>query len=182
MSNAQRAGRAIGAMFFSVFGSLWNLSWVWQRYPENWILMMAIVAVGAGILTVAICIAKENSVAAESETTDSKRIRRQFNLINVGQWLAIFVVANVLINTGKSDWVVMAVIFIVGLHFIPLARLFRYAPHYLLGTLLMIWAVCYPWLADGPSDPIGCLGTGLLLWGGAFCALRKTTAALQVSL
>jgi hypothetical protein len=71
-------------------------------------------------------------------------------------------------------WVVTAVIFIVGLHFMPLARIFRYAPHYVSGAALILVAVVYPFAAPGgPQDPVGCLAAALILWLSALCGLRQ---------
>ncbi len=181
MGNSPRAGRAIGAIFFSVFGSLWNLSWAWQAHRGNSILLAVIAIVGLTILICAIRIYKKNAGSPCPATPESKRSDRYFHLINVGQWIVIFIVANVLINLGKAEWVVMSVIFIVGLHFIPMARLFNYAPHYALGVVIMLWSVSYPELANGPADPIGASGMGLLLWSGAVYALHSKTPSVQLT-
>mgnify|MGYP000627320004 CR=1 FL=1 len=173
MGNSPRAGRAIGAMFFSVFGSLWNLSWAWQAHRGNWILLAVIAIAGLTILTCAIRISTQNAGSSCPATPESKRSDRYFHLINFGQWIVI--------NLGKAEWVVMSVIFIVGLHFIPMARLFNYAPHYALGVVIMLWSVSYPKLADGPADPIGALGMGLLLWSGAVYALHSKTPSVPLS-
>lgn len=181
MSNSPRAGRAIGAMFFSVFGTLWILAWTWQTHAGHWLMHIATGGLGVSLLMYAIKIYRENADSSQVLTAADKRTERNFHLINAGQWLVIFIVANVLINLGQAEWVQMSIIFIVGLHFIPMARLFNYVPHYLLGTAIMLWAVCYPLICSGPADPLGCLGMGLLLWSGALYALHHKTTSVQLS-
>jgi hypothetical protein len=88
----------------------------------------------------------------------------------------------VLNNLGKSEWIVAGIIVVVGLHVIPLARLFRYFPHYVVGTALIIWAICYPSTTPGGAkDALGCLGTGVILWCSALFALTKKAASLKDS-
>ena len=44
---------------------------------------------------------------------------------------------------------------------------------YDLGGVLMAWALAYPMLLpQGPANPVGCLGAGLILWCGALYSLR----------
>ena len=67
---------------------------------------------------------------------------------------------------------------VVGLHFVPLAYVFRYPPHYVLAAALVGYAAAYPQVAaGGPADPVGFLGAGLLLWGSALWSLRASRPA-----
>ena len=101
-----------------------------------------------------------------------KKVSRLFSIINAGQWVVILIVGNVLANVGLSAWVIPAAMFIIGLHFLPLARLYSNPRHYVTGGALMLLAVAYPVLVPGgPSNPIGCLGAGLVLWASALWAL-----------
>jgi hypothetical protein len=169
---ADRANRAVGAMFFSVFGCAWIVFWAINSFPGNWALVAAIVVAGLAILLQSVATFRKNKPLVTDRSADSKKRARYFHLINSGQWIAVFIVANVLINAGKPEWVLMAIITIVGLHFLPMARLFRYTPHAVLGMAMIGWAVCYSLIA-GPGNAIGCLGTGLLLWGGSMYALIR---------
>ncbi len=82
--------------------------------------------------------------------------------------MLIFIVGNVLNNLGQIDWFVPAIMLIVGLHFLPLARLLRYRFHYVTGGALIAVALVYPWLAPGgPTDPLGGLLAAAILWVGA---------------
>jgi hypothetical protein len=110
--------------------------------------------------------------AAESDTPESKRKSRIFNLVNIGQGVAIFIAVNVTNNLGHKEWFVPAFIFIVGLHFLPLAVLFKAVRHYVTGIAMILLAVLYPlFMSGGPANPVGCLGTGLILWASAITGL-----------
>jgi len=173
-ASASRAGRAIGAMFFSVFGCAWIGNWALRAYSSNCALLAGIVTVGLTLLFCAITIYRKNkgALSLDVDSAQKKKTDRIFHIVNVGQWVGIWIAVNVLNNVGKPEWAVPAAIFIIGLHFIPLARLFRYFPHYIAGSVLMVWAVVYPWIsAGGPTDSIGSLGIGVILWSSAVYGL-----------
>lgn len=80
-----------------------------------------------------------------------KQREKLFHRINAGQWIAIFVLGNALKWLGLGAWFIPMVIAVVGLHFLPLARLFRYRPHQLTGGALIALAILAP-LASGRPD------------------------------
>jgi hypothetical protein len=64
-------------------------------------------------------------------------------------------------------------ILVVGLHFLPLARLFAYPPHFVTGASLVALALAYPLLApSGPRSGLAPLGAGMILWCSAAWAIR----------
>jgi hypothetical protein len=173
-ANAILAKRASGAMFLTFFGSAWMLFGAMHAYPSTWLPALLALCAGSVIFLAAYQVYRSNRRAIEPENQDSKKISNRFHLINCAQWLMAIVAANVLINLGKPEWVVVAVMFIVGLHFVPLAHLFRHQPHYILAVALMGWALIYPLcLSQGPANPLGSLGAGLILWSAALNSLRK---------
>jgi hypothetical protein len=173
-ANAARGGRAIGAMFFSAFGGAWLALWGYSEFSPP---LLALSAVGVGTLALflwSIATYRENAEALriESQTPEAKRRSRLFNLINAGQWVTIFVLASILGKLQHQDLILPAVILVIGLHFLPLARMFSYRPHYITGITLVVLALSYPILsAEGAQSASGALGTGLVLWLSAIWAL-----------
>jgi hypothetical protein len=172
--SAARAGSAIGAMFFSVFGGVWLVMWSLQAYGVMPVLLALIAAGAIGLFLGALRQFRHNrsAHAAEANTPESKRTSRIFNIVNAIQWTMVFIAANVLNNMGYKEWFVPVLIFIVGAHFLPLAAAFKARRHYFIGAAMILLALIYPFVAPGgPSNPVGCLGAGLILWAGAFSAL-----------
>ena len=172
--SSAKAGRAIGAMFFAVFGGMWLGLWAHSEFPESVGPLLVITAVTAALLAAAYRTYKANAPAlkAIAQTPESLRKSRVFNLVNAGQWVVIVVVALILSQVGFAKWILPAVVFIVGLHFLPLARLFAYRPHYLTGAALVLLACVYPFVAaEGPQSAVGALGAGLILWISAVWAI-----------
>ncbi len=169
-------------MFFAVFGGMWLGLWAHSEYPESVAALLAIAAVTAALLAAAYQAYKANSLAlkAIAQTPESLRKSRMFSLVNARQWGVIFVVAVVLSRIGYARWILPAVVLIVGLHFLPLARLFAYRPHYLTGAALVLLACVYPFAAlEGPESAVGALGAGLILWLSAVWAISPFPSAQE---
>lgn len=171
----------MGAMFFSAFGGLWLGLWANDQYPG--VLALLVVALGTAVLlAVSRRVYKANSLAlkAVKQAPESRRKSRVFKLINGLQWGVVFLAVLLLSQTGNTRWTLPAIILIVGVHFLPLARLFQYRPHYVTGAALILLAIVYPLAArDGPENAIGALGTGLILWVSAAWAIASTSRAPQ---
>jgi hypothetical protein len=111
-------------------------------------------------------------MAAEAPSHAKQKADRVFNIVNVTQWIIILVVGNILANIGLSHWVIPAAIFIIGIHFLPLAYVFTNRYHFITGSGLIVLSIIYPFLApSGASDPVGCLGAGIILWISALWAI-----------
>lgn len=177
-ASAVAAGRAFGAMLFTVFGTV--LLEVWDRRAGVGMpAFIGIALLGIALLAMAFGIYRSHAPALkqESQTPERKRADRVFHSVNAGQWVLILVLGNVMANTGLGDWVIPMAIFVIGLHFVPLAYVFRNTPHYITGAALMGFALLYPRLAaGGPTDPVGFLGIGMVLWASAAWALRSRKA------
>jgi hypothetical protein len=179
---AAQASRAIGAMFFSVFGGLWLALWAHDVFVSPLIAYALIGIATVGILLMVLRVYKFHAPALKAELQSPKRRRqaRGFQIVNTVQWVLLSVVAIVLSNMGLALWIIPAAVFIIGAHFLPLAKLFDYPPHYVTGVAMMLLAAAYPLLAsNGASSSIGCLGAGLILWSSAAWSIRRTRSQIR---
>lgn len=177
---ADRSGRAFGAMIFAVFGAAWLAGWCWFAQRQHPLLYVLVAAVAAGIFFMAWRTYRLEAVTAAQTPTSpqERRTGRAFTLINVAQWIAIVVGINVLNNMGLGRWDVPWAILVVGVHFLALVPVFHRSSHVATGAALIVLAVAYPLLATGgPDNPVGLLGTGLILWASALWALRPASPA-----
>lgn len=176
--NAMLARRAMGALFFSFFGTAWLLLWS-QRAWQGPLLLDAVIAV-LGLALSFHCLrlyrANKAGLDALADTAASRRTRRLFSIINAAQWLLILVGGNVLANVGLAAWVLPAAVAIIGLHFLPLARLFAYPPHYVTGAALVLVALVLPLSTHAPDTPAVPLGAGLVLWASALWSVSYGVA------
>ena len=179
-NSAALASRAIGAMFFTVFGTAWIGLWNQRAFGGVVAKLAVIIALGLAILWRAWLQYNQNKSAheAEAESPEHKQASRIFNIVNVTQWVAILVVGNVLANVGLGAWVLPAAMLIIGLHFFPLAKAFNNPNLNYTGAAMVVLAVGYPFIApQGAADPVGCLLEGLILWASAVYALMPRDAA-----
>jgi len=103
------------------------------------------------------------------------RLQRAFGWIVVGSWAAVIVTAVLLGLTGHAAAVAATVCAGIGLHFFPLARLFRVPAYYVTGAALCLLAVATFALAAATSD--AALWT-LIPGVGAAVVLYATCVAL----
>jgi hypothetical protein len=178
LQRAKRGGRAIGAMFFALFGAVWLLIAYQLAHEHGWIPVA--VVIGAALLLFGSALrvfrAQRGAMLTLRQTPESQRMRRQFRAINALQWIAAAVAVVVLHGLGLEVWVVPALMLVVGLHFLPLARVFHYSPHGLTGAVLIATALLYPLVSPGgPVSPIGSAIAGMTLWLAALWALRPVS-------
>jgi MFS family permease len=180
--SASRAGAAIGAIIFSLFGAAWLMGWSIKTYGVRVPFLAPIALVGLAIFITALRQFRRNRAAyvTACDTPEHKKSSRIFSMVNIGQGVAIFLAANVTKNLGHDEWFIPVFIFIVGAHFLPLGVVFKTKRHYVTGAALILLALLYPLFAQaGPASAVGCLGTGLILWASAIFALlpKQSTGA-----
>lgn len=167
---AEKAGRAIGSMLFAFFGALWLVWWCLEFVGVAPAVLAAIGVGAVAIFLLALRQLREHkwALAEVANSPETLRGRKIFNWVNGGQWVAVFIAATILVNTGHPEWIRAAIIFIVGAHFLPLAATFRYRWHYVTGGALIALALVYPFLTPaGPLNPVGLFGAGAILWFSA---------------
>lgn len=182
--SAAKASRAIGAMFFAAFGGAWMALWSLEAYDVNWAIIAVVSVISLGLFLIAWRQFQQNRAAhaAEADSPESRKAARIFNIVNAVQWILVFVVATLLSHLGYREWVIPAIILIVGFHFIPLAMGFKVPRHHLTGAALILLAVSYPFIAaTGPASPVGCLGAGIILWLSAGAALWRPSSSAKTS-
>jgi len=116
--------------------------------------------------------------ASASSGVDLSNVRRRFNLIVLAEFAAIAAAVNVLSRLGHSRWIPAVVCAAVGLHFLPLARLFGVGLYYATAATLCLTA--------GATMVLGAIGAPALLCRiipgfGAALALWATGAWLLVA-
>lgn len=176
-------GRAIGVLVISIFGALWLLLGLAAR---EWLSLPTVLALAAGLgaLVVAALVLQRRATAAlPGEAVDpeeQRRIGRTFGRVNAIQWAAIIFIAVALGRFHLDAYTPAAVTVVVGLHFFPLARLFRHPQHHLTGALLVAWgAICPLLLPRETLQSTTAFGTGALLWVSAAITLGRAFRQLS---
>jgi hypothetical protein len=105
-----------------------------------------------------------------------------------GKWFLIVVVAEIALaivagGTAASlrrfelipDWIAI----VVGLHFLPLAKIFRAISMVYIGTAMVLWSIaCWIFFHSNALGAAAAFGTGALLWIACLASMvRARTAA-----
>jgi hypothetical protein len=165
-------GRGIGVMFLAFFGSWWMAAGL-NTIPGMKLSVLTVVVLIGLVLFAAgwrqLQRAKQQTATRQVIDASIEAHRTKvFRNVNIAQWSACGVLVVVLNILQRGEWIVPGIMLIVGLHFFPLAKLFRYRAHYVTGSALVALASSYPLLAaDGPASAVGPIGAALILWMSA---------------
>ena len=159
----QLSGRAVGSMFFSVFGAIWILLSLYAGQMLRPATVSLTLLAACVLLLPALYLMRQSS--RWPRVPDDPAMGRAFAWINAIQWVVIAGVAFSFAKLHIDAYVMNAIAAVVGLHLFPLARLFRYPLHYAFGAVLIAWASGSALII--PADRLqgtAALGTGLILW------------------
>ena len=166
----QLKGRAIGSIFFTGFGAAWILLSLYIREILRVDLAILVGAVAAALLLCAVWLMQEAKRYPNMPEDPARG--RAFTRINAIQWAAVGFVAFTFARLHMDAYVLSAITAIVGIHFFPLARLFRYPMHNVTGATLVLWASASVLLIPAEHlQVITALGTGIILWSSAAITL-----------
>jgi hypothetical protein len=103
--------------------------------------------------------------ATASQSRFIQNRRRRFRIVLAFEWVPIFLATLVLGRMRHPELILPAIAVIVGLHFIPLAKLFDFPLYYWTGAAMVLIAVA-SFAIGNPALrlAITCLGCGLSLW------------------
>jgi hypothetical protein len=161
-------------MFLGFFGAWWSLAGCLGLYGLSFPVLTIATLAGLSIVLMGLLLTRQqprqSQDAQGSEWGQSQQ--RTFRNINLAQWAAIVLLLVVLNIFHRTEWILPGIMLIVGLHFLPLAKLFSNGLNAWTGAALIAVAVSYPHIAQaGPSSPNGPLAAGFILWVSALITL-----------
>ncbi|MFC4779411.1 DUF7010 family protein [Paenibacillus sp. GCM10023252] len=173
-------GTASGVLFMGGFGTLWSYTGVMglQGWGSPWLMIIALL-VGVTLIAGGITLIRASRQLSDrgpvAGPMADKRMRLKFNLIFAAEGIAIAVTVAICNATKHPELIPLIAAAIVGLHFLPLAPLFKVNLYYYTGILLCIlplltWLLVPEMLTLGENDinaymTIVGLGSALILWG-----------------
>lgn len=178
-------GQTRGAMVLAGAGLGWMMSGLSALGDIPPALFLAVLAVAALLLLGAVAVRR--SAPGIAETSWSPQIRRGFWLAVAGESAAIVAIFAFAPLLHRPGWIPPLAALAVGLHFLPLARLFRRPLLYVTGAALC--AVCAATIAFMPPQwgarhlqgwllSAG-LGSGTALWLSVLGMLIQSRTGLR---
>jgi len=189
-------GAANGVMFMTFFGAVWASIGIRGSHGigEPWSLIISSIVtliLLSGAISLFVKARKMDHAATQEERDQRKQINRKFGLIGGLEGLAILIASVIcnMINHFELFFPIMAII--VGIHFFPLAGLFRERFYYGTGAILCILGVITFFLPTnaavnnvtlvatstfiGFTSALTLWVTGLRIWTHALNQLKQET-------
>lgn len=139
-------GTADGLSFMILFTLIWTI--IAELALDSWnyrligIIFLIVIAVGIiYYLKLNKIIKPYRNESKNEESSEDKKRGNRFVIIFVTEGLAILVAKNILININMNRLFIPCLALIVGLHFYPLAKLFKRKIHYYVGSWITIISV-----------------------------------------
>ena len=170
-----------------LFGAAWLFLGIHQgQFVPGWLhiaLGLSGLALATWIVTLAVrgaCLHRVAPPRTDEQTVTRRQIRRRFILISGLEGAAISVAVTVFNLVQRPDAIGPTIAVIVGLHFLPLAKLFNASIYYATGFLGCAIGIAGLLISDPllRSSFVG-LSFGLLLWLTSAAVLVKASRLIR---
>ncbi len=181
---AEVRGRALGVTLLAFFALVW-VGWGTGGHLPT--AAQVIVVVLAALVSTALTAyawrlprrLSPDTQRADDISTSSNSPGRSFGLIVAAEWIGLFVIAGILGATGHAVVIPAVVSLGVGLHFIPLGRLFHVPAYYVTAGALCLIAVATFAIASATSTEalwtlLPGVGAALVLYATCGVLLRQS--------
>jgi hypothetical protein len=167
LSAAPLKGRAIGAVICGIFGSAWMFEALYfgAIATPAWLTVIALCAATFVIWPAAQLVSLRHAAYSSAAGQQWSDVSKAYWITVAIEWLACMVAGNVLSNIGRSDLVPEAIGAIVGIHFLPLAKIFRARIYNWTGVAMVLGVLASLAIPAGSLRNIAACGvSGLALW------------------
>lgn len=158
-----------GTIVLAVFGLGW---WLAGASTLAWPGMPVTAAVGSAVACGLVVSAFRHRPAAGGGPLGDTAVRRTFNRVNAAQWIAIVAVVAAANALGAVACIPGLIAVIIGLHFLPLARLFEQPAFRVTAALLVAAGLAGVFVGAAGGSPaaariVVAFPAALILWGTA---------------
>jgi hypothetical protein len=133
----------------------------------------SLIVPGSRILRIGREAAKAAGPPSAEMGREQKRMGMMFGIIFGGEGVLIFAAVNVLNNLQLGEYVISAIAAIVGLHFLPLARLYRLPMYYVVGGIMTAAALVSLALPASIRMSALAITMSVIVWATCAIVIRK---------
>ncbi|MFG2588357.1 hypothetical protein [Streptomyces sp. NPDC048438] len=167
-----RTLRRRGTAVLSVFASVWAFAGASGLASSGAALAVEIIAVPVTAAAFHLAYRKDAAPSPRLVSLPANWAR-SVGIVNVVELAAIFAVIAVCNATGHPAFIPPAIALVVGLHFVPLARLYdqwqyKGTAALLSGVAVLGFALIAAGLSDGSVRAVVGLGSAVTLWASAY--------------
>ena len=173
-------GAAFGVMMMTLFGTAW-LAWGLQnvRTDSPWLIAALVLPAIAllvpcfGMFQIGRRAGKQAAPLTAIQKRAQRQLGRMFGIVFGAEALLIFLAVTALTHFHLEPYIMTVVAAIVGLHFLPLARLFRFPLYYWVGGVILADALVTLALPVPSREIAVGLSMGAILWVTCVLVLRR---------
>lgn len=191
---SQLISRCIGALVFTLLGSLWATFGMWalgspgEPFVGIFVALTVFLLIVAALRSLRRVLAMPRNVFSSEMRERIARVKRGFVIVNMAQGVLISLTFIVGFSFQRAEYIAPVIALVVGLHFFALAPILRMHFDYVIGSLLCLLALVTmftlpTYLNEGKPQiiflwgaAIG-LGAAIVLWLGAVSRLRGVQIA-----
>jgi len=170
-------GRGLAAVITTCFGFIW-LGWGLSEIRDlPGAIWVAHVSLAAALMVFAIAAVRRSRKLMRAQGVSRgdfwQKRRKPFGIVTileVGGCVIVVMLANLF---RRPDWIAIGISLVVGLHFLPLGKVFAVASYYWVGSLIVIWDILTMTTSWNWTASAG-IATGLILWAAALHALVRS--------
>ena len=167
---AKSKGRAIGALISGVFGAVWMFEALFFGAIATpvWLTSVAALAIAFVVWPATQLISLRHAAYSTAHGRRWAAVSTPYWTIVAIEWLACGVAANWLSRTGRGGLTPQFIGVIVGLHFLPLAKIFKAPIYYWTGAAMVLGSLASLAIPAGHVRNMAAFGVnGLSLWATA---------------
>lgn len=172
-------GRGMAAIITTTFGFIW-LGWgagVLRGLPAA--IWAGYFCVAVALMALAVTAARRGrkmiSALGVSRSDFWQERRKAFGVVTVLEVVGCVVVVMLANVFQRPDLIAVGISLVVGLHFIPLGRIFGAASYYWVGSLIVVWDILtITALKSWNSTASAAIATGVILWATAIYVLVRS--------
>lgn len=177
-------GRGMGAIITTTFGFLW-LGWglgVLGSLPAA--IWVGYFCIAAALMAFAVTVVRRGRKMMRAQGASQSDFwhtrRRPFGIVTVLEVVGCIIVVVLANLFRRPDWIAVGISLVVGLHFLPLGRIFGTASYYWLGSLIVLWdilaiTVVKSWNLTASAG----IATGVILWASTVYALTRPPRVIR---
>ena len=115
-----------------------------------------------------------------SSNARTQRINKQFVVVVILEFTAIAMLSTIAYLFHRPDLAPVLAAIVVGLHFLPLGKIFRQARYYFWGIAITLWCVvCAILFRSNTLMAWSNIGTGILLWANCAHGLLRARGIVR---
>jgi hypothetical protein len=171
----------LAALVAGMFGMGWLGSGLGIAHAFTRIVIILFDVVGILILGSSIYFIRKGRALRRNYPASSdpweQRMRKQFIVVVILELTAIAILSTIAYIIHRPDLVPVLAAIVVGLHYLPLGKIFCQARYYFWGVAIMVWCVfCAFSFRSNKLVAWSNIGTGVLLWAGCVHGLLRVRA------